>query len=144
MSYEAIEAEVQTALKTLTGFTTGVTLDDAQKANRGVSKFIRLEYGGFRQVQETFNAFQQVTWTIEIHLYVRFKNAAQIRDDLREARMLIINLLNSHPRLNGDAFDSFVTRGVKGNEDIVMGQVRFFEEILYLEASEALEIAPVD
>ena len=142
MSYETIEAGLKTLLEGVTGFTSSVYLDEVTSATAGVEKFINLRYNSFTHRRETFDGFDMCIWTIEIRLYVRHQSKAQVRNDMRDARELILAKVRLNPKLNATAgvFDAFITRGQRGEEEVVFGQARFFEEILFIEVSEDVEV----
>ena len=104
MSYEGVEAALQTLLQGVSGFTAvQVVLGDFKVLSQGLAPAMVLQYGGFEQEDVAFDGDKFVTWTVVVNLAIRYLRDDQIHNDARDIRQLVIDRINTYPRLNAAA-----------------------------------------
>ncbi len=104
MSYESMEAGLQTLLQGIDGFGAdrrNVWLGSIQTINVGVIKAIILEFDGMEHELEAFGGEHLHHWTVRARLYARWRNDAQAVNQLRDDMQSIVNRVDQYPKLNG-------------------------------------------
>lgn len=138
MSYETVEAGLQTQLRAITAF------DDAQVS---IADYLPLGHGHPHLAILTYLAFSAerissdqgtiITYTTRIHLYVRYTTDVDSANAMRDRRDDIIMRVLNNPTLGDTAFDSIPRSGrVSEKERVEIGRVSYLYELIDIEIEE--------
>ena len=145
MSYEVIEAAVQTVLRGASQFEDEqVALGDWKPLAVGLDKVCILEYGGFRSNVESMDGGYTTFWTVRANLYGRYVDDIDIAHNiLRDARQVVIDRIRGFPSLNGTD-DVLFAIPRSGNwsdpQEVQIGNVTYLREHVNIEVEEQVTV----
>ena len=129
MSYETVEAGLQTEIVALANFTAEqVSLNDWRILSHGVTHAAILEYQSFEAERHSSDFSTLFRWVTRIHLLVRYSDDATANNNMRDRRDEIITCILENPKLGGSALDSLPIFGEAIPEEVEVGGVSFLHE----------------
>lgn len=129
MSYETVEAGLQTEIVALSSFTSEqVSLADWRILAHGVPHVAILEYQSFESERSSSDFSTLFRWVTRIHLLVRYSDDETANNNMRDRRDEIIMRILQNPKLGGSALDSLPIIGEAIPEEVEVGGVSFLHE----------------
>ncbi len=129
MSYETVEAGLQTEIVALTNFTAEqVSLNDWRILSHGVPHAVILEYLSFESERTSSDVSTLFRWVTRIHLFVRYTDDDTANNNIRDRRDEIITRILKNPKLGGSALDSLPIAGEAIPEEVEVGGISFLHE----------------
>ena len=101
MSYSIIETGLKAIIKKVTGYTdANVALGDFRVLNAGYTKVIILTQGSFTNRRLAMGGEKERLWAIQINLFIKYKDDAQVHTDLVTEKQLILEKVDEYPELD--------------------------------------------
>ena len=138
MTYEAMEAGLATQIRALSAFSDDqVSLGDWRALGYGHAQVVILEYNAFTGTRHSSDIDTLFTWTVRVHLCVRYTDDAGAVNALRDRRDEIITKILQTPKLGTTALYSMPVRGsIADPEEVEIGGVVFLHEYIDVEIEE--------
>lgn len=146
MSYSTLQAALQAQLEALPELKGRTTLDDATILNKGHPHAAILAYSSFTEAAIAFDSEFQSEWVVDIRLYARYQNDGQVRASMRDLRDAIIDRIRAHRTLGNTAgcLDCQVTSGRRDAEQVEVGAVKYYREIISVRMTEISSVPSED
>jgi len=116
MSYETCQDGLATVIKKLKNYTdNNVSLGDYRLLQRGFNQVVILRPGTFTRMRSEFGGGKQNTWNIIVELFIKYKDDAQIQENIRDERQDIIDQVDQYPKLDNvsGVFDAQIISGAE-------------------------------
>lgn len=141
MSYDTIEAAVLTQITAITGYSTAnVKRGDWRHLGHGKALAIVLVPGPFRQRDGALTGMSDITWTVDVELYVLWTGEQDTTlSSLRAERQKILDRINQYPFLGATAgvMTAMVVTGGPVEPFQSPDGAMFWRQVLSLEVREA-------
>lgn len=111
MSYESVEAALQTQLNNVSDLKTA--LNDGTKIQSGFTSAAIIKFSRFTQEEVGMGGEHQINWYLDVDLYCKYKNDAETRNLIRDKMQAIIDRVNAYPHLGNASgvFNAIVMSG---------------------------------
>jgi len=101
MSYSTVISSLQALLKTINGYSdNNVSNGDYRVLGKGNTKAVVLLPGSFANEHFTMKGQRKRIWNIIVELWIKYQDDVQANSDIQSQRQLIIEKIDSYPRLN--------------------------------------------